>query len=102
MCLRDEIIPYEEGDGLISCSPNPNHNFRTCDNGVLFCSEYYIMLAKNSLLTDQDKADYTSKIQACYVSGCPGLVARAPGDTGDTDPDDYHGLFAACVILGLP
>jgi hypothetical protein len=102
MGLRDEIVNYEEGDGLISCVANPTHTFRTCDNGVLFCSEYYLMLAMNGLLVEQDKIDYAAKIRACYVSGSTGLVARAPGDQGDTDPDDYHGMFAACVVLGLP
>lgn len=102
MALRDEIIAFEEGDGLIAPYPNPSHSFRTCDNGTMFCSEYYIMLQKNNLLTAQDKADYISKIRACYVDGCTGLVARAPGDHGDTDPDDYHGIAAACVVLGVP
>lgn len=101
MGLRDEIEPFWEGDGLIAPQPNPTHTFRTCDNGTMFCSEYYIMLKMNGLLTEQDKVDYAAKIRACYSTGTIGLVSRAPGDQGDTDPDDYHGVFAACVVLGL-
>lgn len=102
MGLREEIEPFWEGDGLIAPQPNPTHVYRTCDNGTMFCSEYYIMLKMNGLLVAQDLIDFESKIRACYVAGCTGLVARAPGDQGDTDPDDYHGIFAACVVLGIP
>lgn len=101
MSLREEIEPFWEGDGLIAPYPNPNHNFRSCDNGTMFVSEYYTMLFDNGLLVEQDKIDYEAKIRASMVQGCNGLVARAPGDHGDTDPDDYHAIFATCVVLGL-
>jgi hypothetical protein len=99
--LRNEIVFYTEGSGLIAPYPNLDHKFRTCDNGVMFFSEYHIMLEKLGLSTIGDKADYERIITTCMVSSCDGLVSRSPGDRGDEAPDDYYGLFAACVTLGL-
>lgn len=97
--LRDAIQDYVEGDGLIAPAPNPTHIFRTCDNGVMFFSEYHILLVKNGESTYGDCFAYANTIRSCFVADCPGLVARAPGDRGFEAPDDYYGVFAACVVL---
>lgn len=99
MGLREEIEPFKEGSGLIAPYPNREHQFRTCDNGVMYASEYYILLAKHGQLTEKDKEEYRDLMVSCMIE--PGLVARAPGDRGDEAPDDYHGLFAGITVLGL-
>lgn len=97
MSLRDEIEQFREGNGLIAPQPNPTHIDRTCDNGVMFFCEYYILLKRNGLLTIGDIQDFEGQLQRCMVK--PGLVARVPGDTGYEAPDDYYALYAACVEL---
>lgn len=97
MSLKEEINPYWEGNGLISPSPNPTHIYRTCDNGCMYVSEYYIMLNRNGELAPDDPKKYDSLIRTCLTDG--GLLCRAPGDKGQEGPDDYHGVLAACVEL---
>jgi hypothetical protein len=96
MALRDEMAAYIDGNGL--CAPNPAGPGQGSDNGPMFTSEYYIMLAKSGQLTEQDRADYVKKISSCIYDN---LLNRAPYPTGQEGPDDYYGVLSACAVMGI-
>lgn len=101
MALRDEIVNYTDGEGLVAPAYMAPGSFRGSDNGVMYTSEYYVMLQKLGQLTDQDRIDYAAKIGKCIDSN--GLLNRhwvALGDNGQEGPDDYYGVINGCKQLG--
>lgn len=100
MALRDEIIPYTDGEGLVAPSLVSPGSIRGSDNGPMFTSEYYVIMKKLNQLVSQDKADFQAKIGACIDDG--GLLNRhqvARGDNGQEGPDDYYGVLNSCKEL---
>lgn len=99
MALRDEIIPFIDGNGLVSPSLS-NGQQKASDNGVMYSSEYYIMLEKLKQATDQDVADFGQKMLSCLSP--EGILCRIPQPVkdGQEGPDDYFGLMNACMQLG--
>jgi len=99
MALRDEIIPYVDGNGLVAPGLTSGVG-RGSDNGPMFSSEYFVMLKKLGQLTDQDKKDFDRLIGACVTSD--GLLNRAPvgTDSDQEGPDDYYGVLNGCKQLG--
>lgn len=97
--LRDEITPYIQGDGLVSNVVNQG-SFRNCDNGVLFTSEYYLLLALTSQLQNGDVEKYQSLIASCCATG-DGYLHRAPNDTSLDEQDDHNGAYATHAVLGI-
>lgn len=105
MSLRSEIIPYIDGNGLVTPNLAPVPPARGSDNGVCFTSEYYIYLKLNNEIKDLREetlmcAEYGNKIVSCMLEA--GLVSRAPGDKGVQPPDDYLAIMAACSQLSHP
>src|SRR4051812_35271424 len=98
--LKDEIIQYVDGNGLVVPHLAPPGAIRGSDNGVMYYSEYVILLAKRGELSSTDIGDFVAKIGPCFQTR--GLLARAPGARDQEGPDDYHGVLAACVVLDLP
>ena len=99
MGLRDQIIPYIQGDGLVAPAiVTPPGTFRTSDNGVMFTSEYYIMLNRNGLLQQGDVQNYQNLIGSC-ISG--GQLHRGPGDTTEDTIDDHLGVLAGYAEFNL-
>lgn len=96
--IRDEIKSYIDGNGLITPYPAPPGMVRASDNGVMYTSEYYIILSKLSLLTAQDKETYTTLIHTCTIDD---QLHRAPGDITPDEVDDYYGTLSAHVELGV-
>lgn len=96
MALRDEMAIYIDGNGLNAPQPYPVG--QGSDNGPMFTSEYYIMLAYSGQLTEQDRQDYLNKISPCIIDN---LLNRAPYRTGQEGPDDYYGVLAGCMVLGI-
>lgn len=99
MALRDEIIPFIDGNGLVSPSL-ANGAQRASGNGVMYSSEYYVMLEKLKLATDQDLADFDQKMKSCLNP--QNVLCREPQPTAVDDqegPDDYFGLMNACKQL---
>lgn len=94
------INDYTDGYGLISPTQlNEPKPMRSCDNGVLYLSEYYILLEKNNI---PDFKDNWEKIVSTSFQA-PGLLARAPDCNGDQEgPDNHYGLLAASVVLNKP
>lgn len=98
--LRDEILAYTDADGLVSPqATQPNQN-NASDNGVLFTSDYYVLLARLGQLNDVDYINYSSLIRKKCTT-MVGLLNRGPDNTNQEAPDDYYGLFSACQSLGL-
>lgn len=98
MALRDEIVPYVDGNGLVApglMGPNPG---RGSDNGPMYTSEYYVMLYMLFQMNAQDILDFESKIGQCVDSN--GLLNRAPADSDQEGPDDYYGVLNGCKTLG--
>ncbi len=99
MSLKDEIIPYLQSTGLVSNIVS-TRQARTTDNGPLFTSELYILLALRSELKPViDRFNYYSLIRTCI--GTDGELHRAPGDNSPDETDNHHGAYAAHIVLGL-
>lgn len=100
MSIRDDFQPYFDGNGLLAPNPIPAGTKIGSDNGPMFTSEYYVILKKSNLLTDQDKLDFAQKIGQCIDS--EGMLCRVPvgQEDGQEGPDDYYGVLDGCKQLG--
>lgn len=101
MTLRQDFANYWDGNGLgtpAPCIPVPNQ--KGSDNGTMYTSEYYIILKKNSQLTDQDKLDFQQKIGQCVDQ--QGMLNRVPinQSDGQDEVDNYYGTLNGCMQLG--
>lgn len=104
MSLITEIVPYIQGDGLVANAiVKPPGALRTCDNGVMFTSEYYIMAARNfddTTLTHGPTALlFDRTVKTCV--GIDGELHRAPGDVSPDEVDDHYGTLAGYAEFGL-
>lgn len=101
MGIHKDFSNYVDGVGLNTPMPG-TWLAGQCgsDNGVMFTSEFYIMLKKNGQLTEQGKLDYTQKIGQCI--GPEGLLNRVPinQDDGLESVDDYYSTLNGCMELG--
>lgn len=98
--IKTDFINYIDGNGLLTPAPGKWQPGQSgSDNGLLFTSIYYILLNKNSQLTDQDKIDYANKINQSIGSD---LLNRVPvGQNSSLESvDDYYGVLSACIELG--
>jgi hypothetical protein len=100
MGIREDFAIYLNQWGLLDPSPVGPGTGGGSDNGVLYTSQYYIMLAKLGLLTAQDKADFAQKIGQCIDSN--GILSRFPigHPSRQESVDDMYGLMSACITLG--
>ena len=98
MTLREEIQPYIDGNGLVA--PHLTGPIKGSDNGVMFTSEYYVMLQKLGQLVSQDLSDFQAKIGQCITP--EGMLSRVPMGQidGQEGPDDYVGVLNGCKQLG--
>lgn len=99
MGIREEIKDYTDGNGLVSPSLVAPGTLQASDNGPMFTSEYYVILAKSNELTEQDKIDFSQKIEACINP--QRMLNRVPvgQSDGQEGPDDYYGVLNACLHL---
>ena len=100
MALRDEIVPFIDGNGLVCSTPFPPGTLAACTNGIMYTSELYVMYEKSGQLTDQDKLDYAQKIGQCINS--EGMLCRLPIGQGASqeEVDDLYAFANACTALG--
>lgn len=100
MSLREEIIPYIDGYGLIA--PQIPTGRKGSDNGPCFTGEHYTMMVRN-------KEDNLSILQAIFnykISKCispNGMLNRVPVGTetaNQEQADDYYGVLSGCVSVG--
>lgn len=98
MGLREEIVPFIDGNGLVA--PHLTGPIKGSDNGPMFTSELYVMYQKTGQLTEQDRVDYANKIGACITK--EGMLCRVPiGQIdGQEGPDDIVGVMNGCKQLG--
>lgn len=92
MTIKDDII--FDKNGFV---PPADTNQPMSDNGVLFTSQYYILLKKESLLREEDIFHF-NELMNSIVNG--GNIRRYPSDTGQEGPDDFIGLCSASKALG--
>jgi hypothetical protein len=97
--IRLDFKEYFDGNAMLTpapCTPIPGKF--GCDNNM-FTSEYYIFLKKNGQLTDQDKLDYATKMNACISNN---LLSRVPigQNDGQEGPDDLVAIANGCRELG--
>lgn len=100
MALRDEIVPYVDGNNLVAPGKIAPGTLSGSDNGPMFTSEYYIMLQKLKQLVSQDSADFQARIGQCVDSA--GMLSRVPvgQDDGQEQVDDYYGTANGCMQMG--
>ena len=70
--------------------PQPKHEEKPCDNGVMFTSV--------AVLLDFDVPNYKELVRSCYLE--PGLIARWPGNNYDQSAwDDYLAVAVASIKI---
>ena len=96
MTLRDDIKPYLDPAGLVTVNPYKSLEDST-GNGVLYLSEYIVLLHLRKELTQSDKADFLLTMQKCMPVH-QGLLHRSPTHIDQNGPDDYAGYLTACYL----
>lgn len=97
--LRDDFIPYFDGQGLLA--PQPNPGLIGSDNGPMFLSEYYVMLKQHGNLTISDVEMYCFKMTVCMNPDGTLNRVMSPHKASQTGPDDYLGVLNGCLQLGI-
>ncbi len=99
--IRQEIIAYIDGNGLITPRQAVEGSRIGSDNGPMYTAEYYVILQKLGLLTPQDIARFHALISSCISSN--GMLNRVPvgQDDGQEQADDYYAVLNACYHLGI-
>jgi hypothetical protein len=97
--LRDEILPYVDGNNLVAPNLVAPGTLSGSDNGPMFTAELYAMLKKLGQLESQDLANFQARIGQCIDS--EGLLSRLPVGQSDgiEGPDDYYGVLNGCVQM---
>ena len=101
MSIHNDFSLYIDGNGLMAPNPQSQPPMGSgSDNGPCFTAEYYVILAKNNELTDQDKADFDQKISQCIFP--EGILNRVPITQTDSqeEVDDYYAVLSGCKVLG--
>jgi hypothetical protein len=99
MSLKQEIVPYVDGNGLVAPSLVPAGVMRGSDNGPMFTSEYIIMVHRNNEMDVNTFSNYIIEIHKCI--GSDGHLHRAPGDTSQDEYDDNIATLAGYAEFGL-
>lgn len=100
MGLREEIVPYTDGNGYVAPNLVTPGTMRGSDNGTMFSSECAIILHKNGESNNADETKWEQLIYACMQK--PGLTVRAPGDKAIDAPDNLYAILAAATVLDKP
>lgn len=94
MSLMNDILPYIDGNGLVSPSIVPPGVLRNSDNGPLFTSQLLILADKND---EEADPKYLIALRSCVDS--KGYLHRAPGDLTQDAPDDHYGVLSLDAFL---
>jgi hypothetical protein len=100
MSIRDEIIPYVDGNDLVAPNLVPRGTLKGSDNGPMYTAEYFIILKKSGQYIQQDALSFHFRIANC-MSDDSGLLNRVPPpqQDGQEGPDDYYGVLNGCMQL---
>lgn len=96
--IQSDFRPYFDGNGLLAPNPVPPGTKQGSDNGLMFLSEYFIILNTYGGLDDYDKWYFFSVLKSCMNNG---MLNRVPitQQSSQEGPDDYLGVLNACVQL---
>lgn len=100
MSLKSEISAFIDVNNLVSPQAQVNPTKRESDNGVLFTSEYNMLLALRKEDSLEDSELWELRMNSCMLQ--PGLLSRAPNDHGQEGPDDVLGFLGAAKVLNRP
>lgn len=101
MSLRQEIIPYQDGNGLVCPNRTQPGTLKGSDNGPMFTGEYFVLLLRNGEgIGWADDLKFTQLIYNCLNKGVLSRVPY-PQQDGQEGPDDYYGVLNACKQLGI-
>lgn len=78
----------------------PRRNHGVSDNGVLFTSQYILLLQRLGQLDGETKAAYFNLMRNSFRD--TGLLIRYPENFTQEGPDDHIGISAASLALELP
>lgn len=97
MSIKEEILPYVDGNNLVSPTillyPG---QVNVTNNGVMYTSEYTVLLSNLGVLEDSSIEEFIETISHCLTP--EGILKRNPdGSGGQEGPDDYYGLMNACI-----
>ncbi len=94
--IQRDMLPYFDGNDLVSSTAVPSGVMRASDNGVLHSSRYLIL---QHLAAEPRDQDAVQAVLACIDQA--GYLHRAPDDTSPDAPDDHYGLFSLLNTLNL-
>lgn len=100
MSVREDIVPYIDTNNMVAPNKGPFQPLKGSDNGPCYTGEFYSILAKSGILTEDDKLHFANIIGSCIDKR--GVLNRVPIDKedGQEAPDDYYGVLSACKELG--
>lgn len=98
--LKDEIVSFTDSFNLVTPGKYVGDYPNGSDNGPMYTSEYFIMLAKRKELSPLDDLLWSAIVDRCMPT--PGLLQRAPNKNWQTGPDDMYGVLAAAKALNRP
>jgi hypothetical protein len=102
MGFKQEIIfGYSDKYGFVSPQPTTHEDYPSSYNGVMYTSEFIVILVKLGLLTEVDRRWFMAQIGNCTSYETLNRTISwhdAPG--GQEGPDDYYGLMNACKHIG--
>ncbi len=99
MSLRESIVPYVDGNGLVAPSLFPPGTQRASDNGPLFTAIYHLLLHNTQETIPGDETVFRNLVSQCIRSDLE--LHRAPGDSSPDEIDDYLGVLAVLNLYGL-
>jgi len=97
MSLREEIIPYMDGNGLVAPHRVPPGTLRASDNGPLYTAQYLILYYRDQHANDPY---LFNNMMSCVDSDR--YLHRAPDDTTYGNPDNHYGALSALNVIGFP
>jgi hypothetical protein len=92
--MRAAFAPYRDPNGFVQ--PRIYPDSAASQNGLLYTSEYYSLLALHCVSNEADRIEFESMVDKCSV--LPGLLKRNHGPD-QQGIDDYIGVLLAAMLL---
>lgn len=93
MSLKENIVPYVDGYGLVNPQKVSSGTMKGCENGPLYTSQYLML----SRMIDELDLERLPPLLVCIDS--KGYLHRSPEDKEYDAPDDHYGLFSYLLLV---